>query len=75
MTVQSSHCAAPMSHTARASRRSLLARLIDMLLLRRQRAQLAKLDDAALRDMGLTRAQALQEAKRHMWDAPEFWRG
>jgi len=39
----------------------------------RQRARLAQLDEDALRDIGLTRAQALQEAQRRFWDAPRHW--
>ena len=40
----------------------------------RQRAALRRLDDAALRDVGLTRAQAEQEATRPIWDVPHNWR-
>ena len=40
----------------------------------RQRQKLARLDDAALRDMGLTREQALREATRKPWDVPNHWR-
>jgi len=65
-----SHCAAPM---ARHSRPSVLARLKSAISLHHQRARLAQLDDAALSDIGLTRAQALQEARRPFWDAPSHW--
>ena len=41
--------------------------------LRRQRAQLARLDSAALEDLGLTRSQALFEARRPFWDVPANW--
>lgn len=41
--------------------------------LHRQRQQLAKLDDAALRDIGITRSEALAEASRPFWDAPPHW--
>lgn len=40
----------------------------------RQRQALKRMDDATLRDIGLTRRQALAEAKRPIWDAPETWR-
>jgi len=53
---------------------NLTARLLGMLALRRQRNALAKLDDAALRDIGLTRRDALREANRPLWDAPATWR-
>lgn len=39
-----------------------------------QRQQLASLDDAALADIGLSRAQALAEAGRPLWDVPANWR-
>jgi uncharacterized protein YjiS (DUF1127 family) len=44
-----------------------------MLALYRQRHTLARLNDAALDDIGVTRAQALAEAKRPLWDAPAHW--
>lgn len=48
-------------------------RLRDLLGLARQRRDLAKLDDRALADIGVTRAEADQEAARPIWDAPENW--
>ncbi|WP_135501832.1 DUF1127 domain-containing protein [Roseovarius aestuariivivens] len=41
--------------------------------LARQRRALAVLDTERLRDIGVTRAQALQEAHRPIWDIPEHW--
>ena len=38
-----------------------------------QRRKLAKLDDAALRDIGLTRDEAVTEAERPLWDVPANW--
>lgn len=38
--------------------------------LARERGQLARLDDAALKDLGLSRADVLQEAERPFWDDP-----
>lgn len=55
-------------------RRGLLARLLGMAALRRQRARLAALDDRMLRDIGLSRAEAEAEAARRAWDAPRHWR-
>ncbi|WP_226622851.1 DUF1127 domain-containing protein [Alloyangia pacifica] len=55
-------------------RATRLARFIDLLGLARQRRKLAELDDHLLRDLGLTRRQALEEAKRGFWDAPGHWR-
>lgn len=40
----------------------------------RQRRALARLDDAALFDLGLTRSEADQEANRPIWDVPAIWR-
>ncbi|WP_170758588.1 DUF1127 domain-containing protein [Ruegeria lacuscaerulensis] len=45
----------------------------DALSLRRQRRNLARLDDRALEDIGITREQAEAEASRPIWDAPQFW--
>lgn len=42
-----------------------------MLSLARQRAALAAMDDAQLRDLGLTRDEALAEARRPIWDLPK----
>jgi uncharacterized protein YjiS (DUF1127 family) len=38
--------------------------------LARQRRQLAMLSDAALKDIGLSRADVLQESERPFWDDP-----
>ncbi|MDG9923902.1 MULTISPECIES: DUF1127 domain-containing protein [unclassified Pseudomonas] len=38
--------------------------------LARQRRQLAMLDDAALKDIGLNRADVMQESERPFWDDP-----
>jgi uncharacterized protein YjiS (DUF1127 family) len=54
-------------------RLSLLSRFLDAGALARQRRHLAELDDAMLRDIGLTREQALREARRPRWDAPRHW--
>lgn len=40
-----------------------------------QRQALARLDDARLADLGLSRAEAEAEAARAPWDAPRHWRG
>ncbi|MDT8856675.1 DUF1127 domain-containing protein [Paracoccaceae bacterium Fryx2] len=41
---------------------------------RRQRDALARLDDHALEDIGLTRDEAFAEANRPLWDVPNAWR-
>lgn len=40
----------------------------------RQRRALASLDDAALDDIGVSRACAVQESERPFWDVPSHWR-
>ncbi len=40
----------------------------------RQRRGLKVLDDAMLRDIGLSRHEALTEAARPIWDVPTHWR-
>ena len=42
--------------------------------LRAGRKHLITLDDARLSDIGLTRAQAMAEAARPLWDVPRGWR-
>jgi len=73
-----SPCAAP-SHSRALRTRSLFSRLFGLLdqsaALARQRRDLAALDDKMLRDIGVTRSQAMQEATRPFWDAPRHWRG
>ena len=58
----------------RAPSRSRIG-LIRYWQLYRQRARLADLDAGALRDIGLTRADAQTEARRAVWDAPDHWIG
>jgi len=52
----------------------VVARVQLGLTARRQRLHLAALDDAALADIGLTRAEARIEAGRPIWDVPSTWR-
>lgn len=51
------------------------ARLISALAVSRSRHRLALLDDHLLRDIGLTREAADNEAARRIWDAPSHWAG
>lgn len=53
-----------------ARRRHSFADLLD---LARQRRALARLDDARLDDLGLTRQEALREARRPLWHRPAHW--
>ena len=59
----------------RTTRRAgLLRRLSELLAVNRSRARLAVLDDHMLRDIGLSRDEALREADRPFWDAPSHWK-
>ncbi len=60
---------------ARALRPLVVLRLIGGQLYRwwqlaEQRRRLAMLDDAALKDLGLSRADVIQESERPFWDDP-----
>ncbi|GAA6189124.1 DUF1127 domain-containing protein [Litorivita sp. NS0012-18] len=64
------------SASARAEAKpAIVSRIARAMALHRQRRQLAALDSAALRDMGLTPADVAREARRSVWNAPEGWRG
>jgi uncharacterized protein YjiS (DUF1127 family) len=52
----------------RAGLSRVAARLLDWHELARQRRALAALDDHMLKDIGLSRADARQEAERPFWD-------
>jgi uncharacterized protein YjiS (DUF1127 family) len=51
----------------------LLARLRLALAARAQRRALARADDRLLDDIGISRDQALAEARRPVWDVPPTW--
>lgn len=53
----------------------LFHRLLDMIAVGKQRRDLARLDDRALEDIGVSRAQAESEAARPAWDVPHHWMG
>ena len=61
-----------LSNTQPKSRHAPALRfsLPDMISVYRQRRALAKLDEQALSDLGLTREEAETEARRHFWDLP-----
>ena len=64
----SSSLATPSSRAFRA-----LDRLVALMALGRSRHRLGELDDHLLRDIGLTRSEARQEADRPVWNAPSHW--
>ncbi|TDK41083.1 DUF1127 domain-containing protein [Antarcticimicrobium luteum] len=62
------------SHRRSARRPSVLSGLPRLFAVWRQRRVLETLDDRALEDIGVTRAEAKAEARRTFWDAPTTWR-
>jgi uncharacterized protein YjiS (DUF1127 family) len=63
-----------VSHVqTRGSFADLIARLQLGVAARAQRKALARLDTAALADIGLSRAEAEIEARRPLWDVPSNW--
>lgn len=50
-----------------------VARLQYRLAVQRTRRHLARLSDHYLSDIGITRAEAEEEARRRVWDAPDTW--
>ena len=40
----------------------------------RQRRALDRLDEAALNDIGISRAEAQKESRKPVWDVPAHWR-
>ena len=60
--------AAPGTGRLRDGLARVVARLLDWQELARQRQALAALDDHMLKDIGLSRADARQEADRPFWD-------
>lgn len=63
------------SHSKAQTNPFSLAKLAQVLKVRRQRRQLAQLDAAALADMGLTQSDVRAELQRSAWDVPAHWRG
>ena len=59
---------------SRSRATGLVARIRQALKLRAERKYLITLDDARLCDIGMTRAQAMAEAARPIWDVPRGWR-
>lgn len=60
--------------TGANDRKSLGDLALDADALRRQRLRLRDLDDRLLADIGLTRDEAQEEARRPLWDVPTHWR-
>ncbi len=58
-------------HSRPANRKSGIMGYVDLY---HQRRALAKLDNARLADLGLSRQEADVEAGRAFWDAPQHWK-
>jgi len=52
----------------------LIRSLVSAHSVRKQRAALKALDADRLLDLGISRTDALSEAKRPAWDVPSHWR-
>jgi uncharacterized protein YjiS (DUF1127 family) len=52
------------------SLRHLMEKIVRWHQLNRERALLASMNDEALKDMGLSRADVEQEFERHFWEDP-----
>lgn len=57
----------------RVGLKGVFARLLLAHAAWRQRRALARLDDAALQDIGISRSEALSESSRPVWDVPAHW--
>ncbi|MCG6882544.1 MAG: DUF1127 domain-containing protein [Silicimonas sp.] len=58
---------------ARATRRGIVGTIFKAMAIRRERKKLSRLDAALLRDIGKNRQDAITEASRAVWDAPNRW--
>lgn len=51
----------------------LFTKIANVFAVYSERRRLADLPDYRLADLGITRAQATQEARREIWDVPAGW--
>lgn len=68
------HSTAAIPSAKPRARFSLLSFVANRLDLLNQRRQLSTLDARTLEDIGISRRDALKEAGRPIWDAPESWK-
>ncbi len=57
----------------RPAKANFFVRFMAARAMRRSRQQLSELDDKSLRDIGLTREEAMKEVHRSDWDAAPHW--
>ena len=62
-----------LDRVTRRAKRGISGILFTMLAVRAQRRALAAMDDSRLADLGLSRADAMAEAARPIWDVPARW--
>ncbi|AUH34409.1 DUF1127 domain-containing protein [Paracoccus tegillarcae] len=74
MAYRSTAMARVVTGTGIIPRPNWLERILTAFDVRKTRADLSRLTDEQLHDIGITREQAEDEAKRTMWDAPEYFR-
>ena len=55
-------------------RAGLFTRITVAMALFSERRKLAEMPDHMLRDLGITRSEALTEARRPVWDTPSHWK-
>lgn len=73
-SVNTCHSAHALPCAKPRARFPLLSFVSSRLELLRQRRHLKALDARALEDIGISHSEALQEAGRSIWDAPESWK-
>lgn len=73
MTTVSTNTSAFISGAVSARRPGLLKTVTNMVQLYKERRVLAGLDAAALADIGISYEDAMNEASRTVWDAPDHW--
>ncbi len=59
---------------AASAKFGILRAVLNMMNVARERRALAKLDNDALADLGLTAKDVRTEVNRPFWDAPNHWR-
>ncbi|MDG2230434.1 MAG: DUF1127 domain-containing protein [Paracoccaceae bacterium] len=52
---------------------TIIHNVLNRIKMQRSRHRLSQLDAKALRDIGLSQAEANREAQKPIWDAPNHW--